>query len=201
MVVYYISIAMEWWTILASIIGAVGGGLGIFSFARNMKRQQPDFRIKTDNPGILYGEGNRAEFLVVDTSISNRSDIANSIVEYGLIIGRPYLDSVPPIHYSINNLGESVLETVDMAKRLAVKETQFDWLETPVNLNPHCSASGFIGFPLPSIPRDIVKAIDYTIIIVPSEGKPLLLPLLLDTFEWHIAEHTITNKDMTGQND
>jgi hypothetical protein len=189
---------MEWWAILASIIGTVGGILGVFSFARTIKRQRPRFNIKIDRPGILYGEVNKAEFLVIDTTISNLSDIANSIVEYGLIIGHPYSVSTEPIHYSENKLGESILETADMSKRLAVKRTRFDWLETPVNLSPHSSASGFIGFPLPSIPRTIVKSIDYTLIIIPSEGPPSLLPLGLDTFDWNIAKHTITRRDATS---
>jgi hypothetical protein len=186
---------MEWLAILASIIGTVGGILGVFSFARTMKRQRPRFNIKIDRPGILYGEANKAEFLVIDTTISNLSDVANSIVEYGLVIGHPYSVSTEPIHYSENKLGESILETADMSKRLAVKRTSFDWLETPVNLSPHSSASGFIGFPLPSIPRKIVKSIAYTLIIIPSEGPPALLPLGLDTFDWNIAKHTITRHD------
>ena len=182
---------MEWWAILASIVGTVGGILGVFSFARTMKRQRPRFSITIDRPGILYGEHNKAEFLVIDTTISNLSDVANSIVEYGLIIGRPYSVSTEPIHYSENELGESIIETADMSKRLAVKRTRFDWLETPVNLSPHSSASGFIGFPLPSIPRKVVKSIDYTLIIIPSEGPPSLIPLVLDIFDWKIAQHTI----------
>lgn len=186
---------MEWWAIPASIIGTIGGILGIFSFARSIRRQRARFNIKIGRPGILYGEVDKAEFLVVDTTISNLSDVANSIVEYGLIIGHPYSISTEPIHYSENKLGESVLETADMSKRLAIKKTRLDWLETPVNLSPHSSASGFIGFPLPSIPRKIVKSIYYTLIIIPSEGPPSLLPLGLDTFDWNIAKHTVTRHD------
>jgi len=146
-------------------------------------------------PGILYGEDDKAEFFVLDTTISNLSDVANSIVEYGLIIGHPYSVSTEPIHYSENELGESILETADMIKRLAVKNTKFDWLETPLNLPSHSSASGFIGFPLPSIPRSVVKSIEYALIIMPSEGQTSLIPLILDDYDWKIAQHTITRHD------
>jgi len=115
----------------------------MFSFARTMKRQRPRFRVTTSMPGILYGEDEKAEFLVIDTTISNLSDVANSIVEYGLIIGHPYSLSTEPIHYSENEVGESVFETADMTKKLAVKNTKFDWLETPVNLASHSSANPF----------------------------------------------------------
>ena len=178
---------------MASVIGTLGGTLGVFSFLRTIKRQRPRFRVTTNMPWILYGEEEKAEFLGIDTTITNLSDVANSIVEYGLIIGYPYSISTEPIHYSENEVGESVLETADMTKRLAVKNTKFDWLETPVNLAPHSSASGFIGFPIPSIPRNIVKSIEHALIIMPSEGQPSLIPLILDTYDWRVAQHTVTH--------
>jgi hypothetical protein len=184
---------MEWWTILAAIVGTTGGILGAVSFTRTIRRQRPRFHVTIDRPGILYGEDEKAEFLVIDMTISNLSDVANSVVEYGLIIGHPYSLSTEPIHYSENDLGESVLETPDMTKRLAVKNTNFDWLETPVNLSSHSAASGFIGFPLPSIPRNVVKSIEYALVIMPSEGQPSLIPLIMDSYEWRIAQHTVTN--------
>lgn len=191
---------MEWWTILASVIGTLGGILGILSLSRTIKRQRPRFRVTTDMPGILYGEDEKAEFLVIDATISNLSDVANSIVEYGLIIGHPYSISTEPIHYSENEVGESVLETADMTKKLAVKNTKFDWLETPVNLSSHSSVGGFIGFPLPSIPRNVVKSIEYALVIMPSEGQPSLIPLILDLYDWKVAQHTVTQHDSISPN-
>ena len=61
-------------------------------------------------------------------------------------------------------------------------------LATPVNLPPHSSASGFIGFPLPSIPRSIVKAVEYSLIVMPSEGQPALIPLILGEYDWKNAQ-------------
>ena len=116
------------------------------------------------------------------------SDMSNSIVEYGLIVGHPYSVSRIPIHYSETKLGESILEAEDMQKRLAVKKTRFDWLVTPVNLLPYSSASGFIGFPLPSIPRSIVKNAEYALIVMPSEGQPALIPLILREYDWKTTE-------------
>jgi len=170
----------------------------MFSFARTMKRQRPRFRVTTSMPGILYGEDEKAEFLVIDTTISSLSDVANSRVEYGLIIGHPYSLSTEPIHYSENEVGESVFETADMTKKLAVKNTKFDWLETPVNLASHSSANGFIGFPLPSIPRNVVKSIEYALVIMPSEGQPSLIPLILDNYDWKVAQHTVTKRPTAG---
>ena len=183
---------MEWWTILGVIVGTVGGILGAVSFTRTIRRQRPRFDVTFKEPGTLYGEDEKAEFVVIYTTISNVSDVANSIVEYGLIIGHPYSLSTEPLHYSYNSLGESVLETTDMAKRLAVQNTKFKWLETPVNLSSHKSTSGVIGFPLPSIPRNLVKAIEYALVIIPSEGQPSLIPLITDIYEWNKEPHTIT---------
>jgi len=179
---------MTWWNILASVIGFVGGILGIISFFRTIKRQRPRFSITTGSPVLLYGAAEKAEFLVFDATISNLSDVANSIVEYGLIIGHPYSVSQTPIRYSETQLGESILETEDMTKKLAVKRMRFNWLATPVNLSPHSSANGFIGFPLPSIPRNVVKTVEYALIVIPSEGQPALIPLVLGEYQWKTAE-------------
>lgn len=191
---------MEWWIILASIIGAVGGVLGVISFFRTVRRQRPRFSITTESPVLVYGQDEKAEFLVFDATISNLSDMANSVVEYGLIIGHPYSISTIPIHYSETELGESILETADMSKRLAVKRTRFNWLGTPVNLPAHSSASGFIGFPLPSIPRDIVKAVEYALVVMPSEGQPSLEPLVLDMYDWQTARYPDSGHGVTDSN-
>ena len=57
-----------------------------------------------------------------------------------------------------------------------------------MNLPPHSSASGFIGFPLPSIPRDVGKTVEYALIVIPGEGQPALIPLVLGEYEWKTAE-------------
>ena len=97
---------MTWWNILASVVGFVGGILGIVAFFRAVNRQRPRFNLSADSPVIIYGAEDKAEFLVFDATISNLSDLPNSIVEYGLIVGQPYSLSTTPIRYSETEFGE-----------------------------------------------------------------------------------------------
>ena len=191
---------MEWWIVLVSIIGAVGGVLGVISFFRTVRRQHPRFSVRTDSPFLVYGQDEKAEFLVFAATVSNLSDVANSVVEYSLIIGHPYISSKAPIHYSETELGESILETADMSKRLAVKKVRFNWLETPVNIPAHNSVSGYIGFALPSIPKAIVPEVEYALVVMPSEGHSYLEPLILDKYDWQIARHASSEHRASDSN-
>jgi hypothetical protein len=179
---------MEWWNILATILGIIGGLLGIFSFIRVVKRQNPKFNITTKSPAIIFGSKEKAEFLIFEATISNLSDLANSCIEYGLIISHPYSISTPPIHCYETRYGKSVLETEDGQKKHAIKGKKIKWISTPANLAAHTTDSGFIGFPLPSIPIDIVKAVEYTLIVMPSEGQPQLIPFFLNDLIWETSE-------------
>ena len=60
---------------------------------------------------LVYGqEHKKAQYLLLEVGISNLSDAANSVVEYGLVLGPPYNTSTRPIHHSETPVGETVLE-------------------------------------------------------------------------------------------
>ena len=156
---------------------------------RTVRRQRPRLEGILGDVSLVYGADESTEFLLTHLTLMNQSDVGTSIVEYGLILGPPYNNSTMPIYYSETDLGESILEAPSGSpfgpKRLALYETHLEWLANPVNIPPHESRSGWIGFPLPSVPKDIVKGVPYEFYIRSSEGESTLVDLDLNEKEWH----------------
>lgn len=178
------------------IAGVVSGGLGLLvaliAFWRTMKRESPQLASGIGGVLIVYNLQGDADYLLCDLTFSNLSDSGNSIIEYGLSLGPPYEASTRPVHYGETVFGESVLEPAlgspFSPDKLALKEKQLEWLSNPVNLLPHESRIGYVGFPLPSIPKDIVKGVPFVLWIVPSEGKPISIHVDLRTMQWTAIE-------------
>ncbi len=160
------------------------------SLRRSASRQRPNLQGDVAHCMFSYATDDRAQYLSIEIAISNLSDVANSVVEYGLLIGAPYNTSVRPIHFSETPFGETVLEPGPGSEirpdPLAIKGVKLEFLSNPLNLPAHESRIGWVGFPLPDIPADVAKAVIYGLWIVASEGDPLLLPIDSSTFDYEV---------------
>lgn len=176
--------------IVGLIVAIVGAGARVFSLRRSASRQRPNLLGDIAHCMFSYGSDDRAQYLSIEIAISNLSDVANSIVEYGLLIGPPYNTSTRPIHHSENALGETILEygpgSEIRPKPLALKGIKLDFLSNPLNLPAHESRIGWVGFPLPGVPADVAKAVIYVIWIVASEGEPLMLTVDSSNFDYEV---------------
>lgn len=161
------------------LVAAIGVGAGVVSLRRSITRQRPNLAIDAARWMLVYGLDIRVHYLLVEINISNLSDVSNSILEYGLVLGPPYSTSVQPIHYSETRLGETILEYSPGSRfrpdPLALKDIHLDFLSNPANVPPHESRSGWVGFPLPSVPAEIAKGVPFFLWVIASEGDPMSL--------------------------
>lgn len=169
-------------------LGLVGTCIAVLTFLRIVRRQRPNLAVETAHWIIAYGLERKADYLLFEVAATNRSDVGNTILEYGLVIGRPYNTSTRPIHFSETALGETILEPAPGSPfspgRIALKNVRLDHLANPVNLPPHEARIGWVGFPLPSIQAENVQGVDYWLWVVTGEGRPVVLEVDLRTAEW-----------------
>lgn len=95
----------------------------------------------------LSNRANEWRWIALEVSFRNASDRPVSLVEYGLIVCHPdgTVTTAHPIHYSELPNGDSILEDPVSRERTAV-EAHLDFIETPVNLAPRSSATGWVAF-------------------------------------------------------
>ena len=167
--------------IVSLLIAIVGTGARVVSMIRSATRERPNLQGDMAYWMLVYGLDKKAHYLLIEVNISNLSDMANSVVEYGLLLGPPYNTSTLPIQHSKTSSGETVLEcgpgSEIRPEPLALKDIQLEFLSNPVNIPAHETRLGWVGFPLPSVPAEVAKGIPFLIWIVASEGKPLVLEI------------------------
>ena len=178
-------------SLLVSIVALV---VRIASLRRTSARQKPRIVVEMLRWMFVYGKHGKADFLLIEIRASNGSDLANSIVEYGLVIGPPYRDSIGPVHYSKTQAGETVLDPTPGSRfrpdPLALKGISLDFLSNPANLPPHESRIGWVAFPLPSIPVEIAKGVPFLLWTVLGEGDPVVTQVDLSTGDSVVIDGT-----------
>lgn len=134
---------------MSLILAAWGAGLSSLLAYRGWRKERS--RIGID---ILHNfrVGDRAdawEWLAFEVTLRNASEKAISIVEYGITIIDAEGQAITghPAHYGEMPNGDTVLEDPETQKRRAI-DAHLVFLDTPVNLPPRGSASGWIAFVL-----------------------------------------------------
>ena len=173
------------------------------SLRRSVTRQRPNLLGDMVHWMIVYGLDERAHYLLIEINISNLSDVANSVVEYGLVLGPPYNTSTRPIHHSMTLLNETVLEhspgSEIRSEPLALKGIHLDFLSNPVNIPAHESRIGWVGFPLPSVPAEVAKGVPFFLWAVANEGKPLMLEIDLSESDYEVIQGTSPQNGKPGK--
>ena len=174
------------------LVAIVGTGIRIVSLRRSATRQRPSLTGYMDHWMVVYGLDSKAHYLLLELNISNLSDVANSVVEYGLELGPPYNTSTRPVHYSETPLNETVLMPSPGSEirpgPLALKGIRLDFLSTPVNIPAHESRAGWVGFPLPHVPAEVAKGVPFFLWAVVSEGKPIVLEIDLTESGYEVIQ-------------
>ena len=146
---------------ISLLIASINTAIVIITLRRSSARQQPNLVAQIIRWSIVYSAGGTADYLLLEVTISNLSDVGNSVVGYGLAVGPPYNDSTGPVEYNQTPLGETVLlpsaGSTFTPDPLALRKMRLKHLSNPVNVPPHESNIGWISFPLPSVPPHLVK--------------------------------------------
>lgn len=178
--------------IVSLLVAIVGTGARVVSMRRSATRQRPNLQGDMAYWMLVFGPDNKAHYLLIQVNISNLSDIANSVVEYGLVLGPPYNTSTRPIHHSKTSFDETILEygpgSEIRPEPLALKDIQLEFLSNPANIPAHETRSGWVGFPLPSVPAEVVKGVPFFIWVVASEGKPIVLEIDLSESSYDVIQ-------------
>ena len=128
--------------VIGIFIGLVGTCIAVLTYLRTFRRQRrPNLAVETAHWIITYGLEGNADYRLFEVTATNRSDVGNTILEYGLVIGHPYNTSTRPVYYSETALGETILEAAPGSTfspgRIALNNVPLDHLANPVNLPPH----------------------------------------------------------------
>ena len=178
--------------IVGLLVSIVGTMTIVVSLRRSATRQKPKLFGQMSHWMVVYGLASKADYLLIEINIANLSDMANSVVEYGLELGPPYNTSTRPIHHSKTRFNETVLEpgpgSKIRPKPLALKDIRLEFLSNPVNIPAHETRAGWIGFPLPSVPREVVKGVPFFLWAVASEGKPWVLEIELSESSYEVVQ-------------
>ena len=174
------------------LVAIVGTGVTIVSLRRSANRQRPSLTGHMAHWMVAYGLDIKADYLLIEINVSNLSDVANSVVEYGLALGPPYNTSTRPVHYSETPLSETILMPSPGSEirpgPLALKDIHLDFLSNPVNIPAHESRAGWVGFPLPNIPAEVVKGVPFFLWAVVSEGQPIVLDIDLSDSDSEVIQ-------------
>ena len=152
---------------------------------------------------LVYSLDNKADYLLLEIDVTNLSDVANSVVEYGLLLGAPYNTSTRPIHYSKNSADDTVLEyspgSEIRPEPIALEGTRLEFLSNPVNIPAHETRAGWVGFPLPSVPAEVAHGIPFLLWVVASEGDPFVLEVDLAERDYEVVQGGVPGNRNAGK--
>ena len=185
------------------LVAIVGAGTGVASLRRSARRQRPNLVGKMAHWMLVYGQEHKAQYLLLEVGISNLSDAASSVVEYGLVLGPPYNTSTRPIHHSETPVGETVLEPAPGSdihpEPFALKGMRLEFLSNPVNIPAHETRIGWVGFPLPAVPAEVAKGVPFFLCAVASEGTPLVLEIDLSETDSEVIQGVPSENGNPGE--